>query len=130
MEDTYKRIRRKEIGENELDWFRSYFIDENRTDWLIDKRTAYEAYCEYVGPNVKPKSVHKFKVGLIRCAQFFNLIYNPTVAWSQKDGRISVKFSMPGEKLKTHELIYLQSTGAPLNEHLHPEYNVQILLKK
>lgn len=41
MEDTYKRIRRKEIGENELDWFRSYFIDENRTDWLIDKRTAY-----------------------------------------------------------------------------------------
>lgn len=129
MEETYKRMEKKKIGEPELEWFKSYIIQGDRVECFLDRQTVYDAYCSYMASyGYDTLKTGIWKVKFIECCRFYNLLYGADrLPFKQKDGRFSTKYKLTGDKkMATHEMLYVHLDGAPLNAQLHDEYNIKL----
>lgn len=129
MDDTYKRMERKKIGEPELEWFKNYIIKGERIECFIDRQTTYENYCAFVSSyDFEALKTGIWKVKFIECCRYYNLQYGADrLPFKQKDGRFSTKYKLPQDKkMGTHEMLYVHKNGSPLNPQLHEEYNTKL----
>ena len=129
MEDTYRRMVKKKIGEPELEWFKKYIIDGERIDCFLDRQTTYENYCSHMssyGYEILKPGIWKAK--FIDCCHYNELLYGADrLPFTQKDGRFSTKYKLTGDKkMATHEMLYVHRNGNPINPQLHEEYNTKL----
>lgn len=129
MEDTYRRMEKKKIGEPELQWFKQYIVQGERVECFLDRQTVYENYCSFVASyGFETLKAGVWKCKFIDCCRYYGLQYGADrLPFKQKDGRYSTKYKLMGDKrMETHEMFYVHKDGSQLNPQLHEEYNTKL----